>query len=84
MAHLRLPFDGDRLRDRRERRGLSQTKLAALVGASPSRISQLEAGEKPTPALLLRLVAALDVEIDDLLTPPPVDQPSERAKQKAS
>ncbi|MEV4093852.1 helix-turn-helix domain-containing protein [Streptosporangium saharense] len=82
MAHLRLPFDGDRLRAWRERRGLSQTGLAALVGVTQGRISQLEAGRKPAPPLLLRLVTALDVEVDDLLTPS--DEPAGSTGRKAS
>ena len=45
---------GERLRAARSRRGLSQRKLARLVGVSPSLISQMEAGKvQPSVATLM-------------------------------
>jgi transcriptional regulator with XRE-family HTH domain len=69
-----LPFDGRRLRRHRERGGLLQADLARLCGEAGhkidrTRISQLERGDKPSPPLLTALATALNVEIDDLLTP---------------
>lgn len=69
-----LPFDGERLRQHRERGGLHQADVARLCGEAGhkidrTRISQLERGDKPSPPLLVVLAKVLKIEIDDLLTP---------------
>lgn len=68
-----LPFDGERLRQHRERNGLLQEDVARLCGEAGhkvdrSRISQLERGDKPSPPLLVILAKVFDIEVDDLLT----------------
>jgi transcriptional regulator with XRE-family HTH domain len=79
---LSLPFCGARLRQWRERAGLSQAQLAGACGLSRYQVSRWETGDtKPAPWALKHLVAgladALDRPIDgpgafelaDLLTP---------------
>ena len=68
---------GDRLRQARQARGLSLRRLAALVGVSPSLISQVETGRaKPSVNTLYALANELGISLDVLLfmdTKPPVD-----------
>ena len=72
---LSLPFDGGLLRMHRERRGYLQSDLAKRCEelgykVDRTRISQLENGVyKPLPPLLAALVNALDLKVDDLLSP---------------
>ncbi len=55
------PF-GDRLRQWRQRRGLSQLALAGLVGSTTRHISFLETGRsRPSHHMTMRLATALDV-----------------------
>jgi len=74
-SRLSLPFDGARLRTLRERRGLRQADLAQRCtdqGTSVSRfqVVRAETGKNmPTPATLAAFARALEIEIDDLLTP---------------
>lgn len=59
---------GDRLREERERAGLSQRKLAGRIGLSPSLISQLESGStKPSVGTLYAIVTELGVSLDSVL-----------------
>src|SRR6187455_109895 len=59
---------GARLRVERTRRGLSQRKLAQLVGVSPSLISQMESGKvQPSVATLFSIVTELGLSIDQLI-----------------
>jgi transcriptional regulator with XRE-family HTH domain len=59
---------GDRLREERERAGLSQRKLAGRLGLSPSLISQLESGStKPSVGTLYAIVTELGVSLDSVL-----------------
>ena len=56
------------LRSLRQRRGLSQTDLAALAGVSPSAISHAERGQSGLSLdTLLDLSARLNVTLDELL-----------------
>ena len=68
---------GDRLRRARQARGLSLRRLAALVGVSPSLISQVETGRaKPSVNTLYALANELGISLDVLLfmdTQPPVE-----------
>lgn len=57
-----------RLKQAREKRGLTQRQLAALLNVSPSTIALYETGDrKPDPAMLRRLADALDCTADYLL-----------------
>jgi len=70
---------GARISAFRRRRGLSQARLAHLVGRSESWLSQVERGIRPVEnlAVLTQLAEVLDVELDVLagqplrLAPPP-------------
>ncbi|KDA44509.1 helix-turn-helix domain-containing protein [Frankia sp. BMG5.23] len=60
---------GQYIRRVRRDRGLSGVQLAGLVGVHPSNISRIESGETatPTPDLLRRIAAALDLDLAELL-----------------
>ena len=74
-SELSLPFDGERLRQYRERAGLFQGELGKLCDVDQSRISQLESGgTKPSPPLLKQLARVLKIRVDDLLTPEDEEQ----------
>ena len=62
------PF-GLRLKEVRERRGLSQTELDARSGVPAMMISHFETGTRPSAsaATLVKLANALEVSIDYLL-----------------
>lgn len=63
----RLVF-GQRLRELRNARGLSQTALADLCGSNHPFISELERGVKvPSLTMILRLANALDCRVYDLV-----------------
>ncbi|HET9672749.1 MAG TPA: helix-turn-helix domain-containing protein [Actinomycetota bacterium] len=58
---------GSRLREERDRVGISQRELARRVGLSPSMISQIESGQsKPSVSTLYGIVTELGVSLDDL------------------
>ena len=58
------------LRAWRLRRFLTQKQLAEKVGVPYQTVQRWEAGQsKPRPGSLKRLCEALDVTVDDLLTP---------------
>ena len=59
---------GNFLRELRERRGLSQVQLGALVGVSNKAVSKWENGSSmPKSPILFRLSEFLGVTVDDLL-----------------
>ena len=59
---------GARLRDARQRQGLSLRGLAKALGVSPSLISQVETGKtQPSVSTLYAIVTQLGVSLDDLL-----------------
>lgn len=58
---------GDKLREARERSGLSQKQLAAQVGLSKTTISQYENQWRvPSPITVVKLASALHVSTDYL------------------
>lgn len=59
---------GKNLRSLREKRGLSQDRLAKLADVSNNTIIKIEQGENPNPMLetLKKIASALEVSIDDL------------------
>lgn len=71
---LKLPFDGGRARERRERSGLTLADLElrcekAGLKITVSTLSRWETGVfGPTAARLAVLATALDVEVDALLS----------------
>ena len=55
---------GKRIKELRKTRGLSQERVAELLDISPNYLSGIECGrENPTLDLLLRLAAALKVDV---------------------
>lgn len=65
---------GRRIREARERRGLSLKALAERCGLSLNAISRIERGESsPTVASLHRLASALELPITDFFRPPGSD-----------
>jgi transcriptional regulator with XRE-family HTH domain len=59
---------GQRLRELRTERGLSQTALANLCGSNHPFISELERGVKvPSLTMILRLAEALECRPTDLI-----------------
>jgi transcriptional regulator with XRE-family HTH domain len=73
---------GERIALIRRRRGLSQAKLAGLVGRSESWLSQIERGARPIERLgiLGELARVLDVPVSELTGNPPraVREPTEQ------
>jgi transcriptional regulator with XRE-family HTH domain len=58
---------GTRIREERERVGISQRELARRIGLSASMISQLESGQsKPSVSTLYAIVTELGVSLDDV------------------
>lgn len=52
------------IRDRRGERGMSQGKLAELVGVSQPFVAEIESGrKKPSVDVLLRICRALEISI---------------------
>lgn len=59
---------GERLRELRKQKNLTQKQLAAMIGAKNSIISFYEVGERiPSPEVIVKLSAALQVSEDYLL-----------------
>ena len=66
--HLDMEFK-DRLKQARSDKGLSQSKLAAIVEVHVTNISRYERGEnKPTSSVLSKLGDALGVSADYLMS----------------
>ena len=63
-SHLRLK---NRLKEYRQKAGLTQTQLAEIVGSSKNTISSIETGQFcPTAYLAALLCIALDCKFEDL------------------
>jgi len=59
---------GQRIREIRKERGMSQTELAEKAGISLITISRIERGERdPHLTTLLRIARGLDVRLSELL-----------------
>ena len=60
---------GEKVRQIRKERGLSQEELARMIGgSSKSMISKIESGQRMTPIpVAARIAAALGVSVSDLL-----------------
>jgi transcriptional regulator with XRE-family HTH domain len=61
----------ENLRRVRDRRGLTQGQLAKLCGVPRSTLAQIETGiSNPTLSVLARLASALQLTLEELLSPP--------------
>lgn len=66
---LNISIDPVRLREARERVGLSQEEAGALCGVSNRQISHIECGTKqPSSEVLVRMCAAYKVELSEVTT----------------
>ncbi|MEW6243140.1 MAG: helix-turn-helix transcriptional regulator [Bacillota bacterium] len=67
-----MVLDHGRLRTARVSKGFSLRRLAAMVGLSPSYLSEVESGKKePSPEVLLRLSFALGLKADQMIQSSP-------------
>ncbi len=70
---------GARIKDVRNRKGVTQEQLSESVGISPKYLSSIERGkENPTLNTLLKLVRSLDVNLDEFFSNIQVEDPSNR------
>jgi transcriptional regulator with XRE-family HTH domain len=63
-----VPYDGKKIRELRERKGLSIKELADAIGRHPESIRNLENPNKDKPAsrvMLAWIAKALDADLDD-------------------
>ena len=60
---------GDKIKERREKAGWSQTKLAQKADVQPSTISQIESGDRKTPStkVLEKIANAFKTSVSKLL-----------------
>jgi transcriptional regulator with XRE-family HTH domain len=79
---------GARLREERDRRGLTLRELARRLEVSPSLVSQIETGKtQPSVRTLYAIVSELGVSLDEMFTPADEsggEQPSRRRGRAAS
>lgn len=72
-----------RLRQARQKKDVTLDELSQSTGISKSTLSRLESGQrKPSLELLLPIVAALSVSLDDIVTSPRIEDP--RVPQKST
>ena len=68
MATRKHIFRGDRLREARENRHLTQDELASILGLGQSQMNKYENGKsEPSPEIIGRLARELEVTADWLL-----------------
>lgn len=61
-------FIGQRIKQKRTERGLTQDKLSELVGIGPSHMSHIESGSTvPSFEVFISILNALDCSADELL-----------------
>jgi transcriptional regulator with XRE-family HTH domain len=77
---------GARLREERDRLGLSLRELARRLDVSPSLVSQIETGKtQPSVRTLYAIVSELGVSLDDVFAPaatPPDIEPERRPEEE--
>jgi transcriptional regulator with XRE-family HTH domain len=67
-----VPMLAQRMRELRDRAGISQQALAMAAGLSISVVAQIEQGQRPDPRLstAVALARALGVALDELVADP--------------
>lgn len=65
-ARMRMSLFSDRLREIREKRGMTQTLLSERSGVSQSKISSYEGKTSPKPDVIAKLAVALQTTADFL------------------
>ena len=73
----RINTMGNRIKDIRKSKGITQKELAAKLGVTPQAVSQFERSEPDrfTIATLQNIAAALECQVDDLITKVEVFEP---------
>src|SRR5215218_768324 len=72
MAPRPVPRVGERLREMRQRRGVSVRSLARELGVSASLISQIETGKsQPSVSTLYAMTTALGISVEDVFASVP-------------
>jgi transcriptional regulator with XRE-family HTH domain/quercetin dioxygenase-like cupin family protein len=73
-----VPRVGERLREARQRRGVSVRSLARELGVSASLISQIETGKsQPSVSTLYAMTTALGISVEDVFASVPAGDASE-------
>src|SRR5437773_479510 len=72
LKSMDLPFVGNRIRDERQKAGMSLAKFAQVTELSKTYLVRLETDERSNPSLdvLHRIAEALDITVADLLGRP--------------
>jgi transcriptional regulator with XRE-family HTH domain len=67
MSPPSVPYVGERLREHRQRKGISVRSLARELGVSASLISQIETGKsQPSVSTLYAMTTALGISVEDV------------------
>jgi transcriptional regulator with XRE-family HTH domain len=75
---------GARLREERDRRGLTLRELARRLEVSPSLVSQIETGKtQPSVRTLYAIVSELGVSLDEMFTPGAEDAEGQAVRSAA-
>lgn len=78
MSPRPVPYVGQRLREHRQRRGISLRSLARELGVSASLISQIETGKsQPSVSTLYAMTTALGISLEDVFSAPSVEPPDD-------
>ena len=76
---------GARLREERDRRGLTLRELARRLEVSPSLVSQIETGKtQPSVRTLYAIVSELGVSLDEMFTPSADDAVGQAVRDAAA
>lgn len=72
MSPPSVPYVGERLREHRQRKGISVRSLARELGVSASLISQIETGKsQPSVSTLYAMTTALGISVEDVFAAAP-------------
>jgi transcriptional regulator with XRE-family HTH domain len=83
-AHRHDGTLGARLREERDRRGLTLRELARRLEVSPSLVSQIETGKtQPSVRTLYAIVSELGVSLDEMFTPGAEDAEGQAGRSAA-
>jgi transcriptional regulator with XRE-family HTH domain len=70
---------GNRIKELRARKDLTQEQLAEKISINPKYLSSIERGqENPTLDVFIRIAKALDVDIEDIFNHLEVEDPAKR------
>ena len=70
---------GSRIKDIRNKKGLTQEQLSESAGINPKYLSSIERGkENPTLKILLKLSQSLNVNLDEIFSNIQIEDPARR------